>query len=114
MKTENLICNYLVLAHANFEVLDKLIEALNAADVNFYIHVDKKMPRTYTSTKPNVHVLKDRHVVNWAGFGMVSATLALLKTAFKTSQWCVVRFVERRRLPHSAARNAGNLLQNLT
>lgn len=72
--------NYLILAHTNYEHLDKLIEALDAPDVNFFIHIDKKS-KLYQNDKGNVFFVKDREKVNWGGFGMIKATIKLMRLA---------------------------------
>lgn len=72
------IC-YLILAHNNFIHLDRLINALDDADVMFYIHLDEKAAGKYISGKENVIVIPHHQNINWGGYGMVEATLALLR-----------------------------------
>lgn len=76
-----MIINYLILAHTNYAHLNALIEALDAPDVNFFIHIDKKSP-PYHNAKANVFFVEDRANVIWGGFGMIEATIKLLKLAF--------------------------------
>ncbi|MDR1091390.1 MAG: beta-1,6-N-acetylglucosaminyltransferase [Prevotella sp.] len=71
------IC-YLILAHNNFRHLDRLTEALNDAGSSFYIHIDKKTTESYTPLANNARVIPCRIDINWGGFSMVEATLALL------------------------------------
>ena len=73
--------NYLILVHNNFDHLNLLINSLDDMDISFFIHVDKKSFSNYISSKSNVYVLKNRVIVNWGGFGMVEATLKLMKFA---------------------------------
>jgi hypothetical protein len=71
------IC-YLILAHNNFRHLDRLIESLADADSSFYIHIDKKVTEIYTPSRDNIQAIPDRIDINWGGFNMIEATLALL------------------------------------
>jgi hypothetical protein len=72
------IC-YLILAHNNFRHLDRLINALNGVDCAFYIHLDKKTIQEYTPQHKNVEIIPERIDINWGGFSMIRATLALME-----------------------------------
>ncbi len=72
------IC-YLILAHNNFNHLDRLMEALNGKDVSFCIHIDKKVSETYNPSLPNASVISNPVDINWGGFTMIEATLALME-----------------------------------
>tara|TARA_R110002051_G_scaffold303610_1_gene372559 strand:- start:10798 stop:11658 length:861 start_codon:yes stop_codon:yes gene_type:complete len=73
--------NYLILAHSNYSHLTRLIHALDDVNVQFYIHIDKKAEFVYETDKSNVYILEKRSSIYWGGFGMIEATLALLKKA---------------------------------
>ncbi|MEH6748177.1 MAG: beta-1,6-N-acetylglucosaminyltransferase [Maribacter arcticus] len=73
--------NYLILSHSNYEHLSRLINGLDDTNVEFFIHIDKKTDKMYETTKANVHILKERSSIYWGGFGMISATLSLIKEA---------------------------------
>jgi hypothetical protein len=74
---------YLILAHGNFNHLNRLIGAINDENVEIYVHVDKKAKTNFQSDLPNVHVLEgaQRVKVYWAGVSIVMAILNLLKYA---------------------------------
>jgi hypothetical protein len=55
-----MIVNYLILAHANYDHLDRLIEALDAPGTNFFLHIDKKSHPDYQCNKENVFFVEDR------------------------------------------------------
>lgn len=76
------IC-YLILAHNNFRHLDRLIDALADTDSFFYIHIDKKTADTYIPSQENVYIIPERIDINWGGFTMIGATLALMKYAME-------------------------------
>lgn len=71
------IC-YLILAHNNFEHLDRMIDALDDSNSCFCIHIDKKTKEDYTPRKENVVVIPQHIDINWGGYTMIDATLALL------------------------------------
>jgi hypothetical protein len=60
-----------------------MIEALNDKDVRFYIHIDKKAKENYNSTYKNVRIIPEHININWGGFTMVKATLALMEYGIK-------------------------------
>jgi hypothetical protein len=76
--------NYLILAHANYDHLDRLIESLDGQGINFFIHIDK-ISRSYQNEKDNVFFIEDRENIIWGGFGMVEATIKLLRLAHRKS-----------------------------
>lgn len=78
--------NYLILAHANYDHLDRLIDALDDRGVNFFIHIDETAGKEYQNDKDNVFFVEDRVNIIWGGFEMVEATIKLLKLAFRKSQ----------------------------
>lgn len=72
------IC-YLILAHNNFKHLDRMLDVLNEDNNTFYIHIDKKVSEDYMPAQSNVKVILERLDINWGGFRMVEATLALME-----------------------------------
>lgn len=77
--------SYLILAHNNFTHLDRLIEALGDADTKFYIHIDSKVKQAYTPANKQAEVIPQHIDINWGGYTMIEATLALMNHAYKTS-----------------------------
>lgn len=75
--------NYLILAHANYNHLQKLINAINGPNISIYIHIDKKAKKKFTSNLPNVVLLDTQTSIYWGGFGMIQATLNLIERARK-------------------------------
>jgi hypothetical protein len=78
------IC-YLILAHNNFKHLDRLIGALDGTERSFYIHIDKKAGQAYTPSQENAGIIPEHIDINWGGFTMVEATLALMKHGLSNS-----------------------------
>ncbi|GAB3897689.1 beta-1,6-N-acetylglucosaminyltransferase [Larkinella knui] len=69
---------HLILAHAQPDQLDRLIQALQHPDADFYIHVDRKTDleafRNLLKHR-NVYFVKKREKVYWGAYSMVQATL---------------------------------------
>ena len=92
---------YLVLAHKDFEQVERLIRALQEGEdgegqerkdgpmSHFVVHVDGKVPLPaalldYAAMTPNVHVMaaEGRVNVSWGGFSVVQATLNAMAYGF--------------------------------
>ena len=73
--------NYLILVHSNYNHLESLIDSLDGENVSFFIHIDKKTDSIYQTSKNNVYIIKQRNSIYWGGFGMIKATLDLLRCA---------------------------------
>jgi hypothetical protein len=76
---------YLILAHRYPDQLYRLVDRLDAENVIFLIHIDKKVAdENYSAItarldiRPNVHFIK-RFVCHWAGYGIVQASFQGLK-----------------------------------
>lgn len=73
---------YLVLAHNNFQHLNRLIDSLNAENSDLFIHFDKKTIVDISKYNyANVFILQKRFSIQWGGFSMIRAEIELLKTA---------------------------------
>jgi len=69
---------HLVLAHKNPRQLQRMIEALRHPAFDFYIHIDSKSDMEqfrFLEKEPDVFFVERRARVNWAGYGMVQATV---------------------------------------
>lgn len=79
---------YLILAHNEFDLLKRLMEALDYEENDIYIHVDKKAVGFYKEEliqnirKSSVHFVK-RNKIQWGGYSIVNAELELLEAAEK-------------------------------
>lgn len=78
------IC-YLILAHNNFNHLSRMIEALNNPESTFYIHIDKKAIDLYVPPSGNVKIIPEQIDINWGGYSMIEATLALMEYGIEYS-----------------------------
>lgn len=77
---------YLILAHADAQHLNRLINVLEG-NCDIYIHIDSKSDieefKQIVSTK-KAFFIEDRTIVSWAGISQIDATLKLIKAALDT------------------------------
>ena len=79
---------YLIIAHTNFEQLQKLVNILDDERNDIYIHIDKKSQDFETSIIKACHsqvTFVKRTSVNWGGFSQINCELLLLKKAISSS-----------------------------
>lgn len=82
---------YLINAHKNFEQLDLLIEKLGSDDVDFYLHIDKKVDDREFSflsgrlREKSVTLVTPRVNISWGGSSQVEATLNGLATVLQSN-----------------------------
>lgn len=74
---------YLILAHNQFAILHKLIEALDDARNDIYIHIDKKVQQLpqLAAKHARLCILSKRIEVFWGDVSIVEAELLLFATA---------------------------------
>lgn len=74
----------LILAHYNFDQIEKLIDTVNSK-FNVYIHIDKKSKIDQDTinrlkTKQNTKIIRT-YAVHWGAYSIVAATIELIKLA---------------------------------
>ncbi len=79
---------YLIMAHNNFGILEKLIHMLDHACNDIYVHIDKSVKSfdfDYFEKIPKKAGIyfTERKYVSWGGFSMVNVEYILLKEANK-------------------------------
>jgi hypothetical protein len=74
---------YIILAHGNFNHLERLINAINDDNVRIYIHIDKKVTTDFKHSSSHVYILPEekRVKVYWGGMSIVWATINTIKYA---------------------------------
>lgn len=80
---------YLLLAHNEFIILQKLINAIDDIRNDIYVHIDAKvkiMPKLTTSCS-KLTVLKKRIKSSWGDSSLIAAELELFKIAYNTSEY---------------------------
>lgn len=78
---------YLIIAHNNYELLNKLLSVLDDENNDIYIHFDARIENINDKEIVNnvshssVQIVNERVKVSWGGVGLVQATFALLNVA---------------------------------
>lgn len=92
---------WLIMAHNEFEVLQRLVESLDSPESDFYLHFDKKvkaLPEIRT-LRGRLFVLKDRIDVRWGTVSQLQAELMLLETAQKNGPYSHYHILSGTHLP---------------
>ena len=80
---------YLIMVHHEFEILQRLLTALDDERNDLYIHVDKQvdtLPLLITK-KAGLMVLENRVRVYWGDVSQIAAELLLFEAAFKNGPY---------------------------
>jgi hypothetical protein len=82
---------YLILAHDNLHQLNRMVFSLRHQHVEFYIHLDAKVPiveaRKYEFYhSPDVKIIKTRYKITWGGYNIVRATIGLIKAVCRKKE----------------------------
>ncbi|MBV9962981.1 MAG: hypothetical protein JO072_12105 [Parafilimonas sp.] len=73
---------FLILAHKHPKQLQRLLDALQHPEFDFYIHIDAKAdaePFKYLIDNKTIFFVKKRTKIYWAGYGTIQATINGLK-----------------------------------
>lgn len=79
---------YMIIAHNNFEILEKQLCLLDSENADFYIHMDIKtkdfdFDRFAAIPKKSKVFYTERTNVQWGGYSQINCELVLLKAATK-------------------------------
>lgn len=80
---------YLILAHNEFDVLRRLVLALDSTSNDIYVHIDKRI-KTLPSLHADVsslHIIEDRVKSFWGDVSLAEAELNLLAAAIKNGPY---------------------------
>lgn len=86
---------YLILAHNEFEVLQKLLQALDDERNDVFIHFDAKIHSLplLSMKRSKLYIIRNRVKVYWADFSMVQAELNLLQEAVRQDAYDYFHFL---------------------
>lgn len=95
---------YLIIAHGNLFVLEKLILLLDDECNDIFIHIDKKLKEfdfTYFQNLPKYSLLffTDRIDVRWGHTSLVKCELTLFKKAISVNQYAYYHLISGSDLP---------------
>lgn len=92
---------YLILAHHQFGLLQTLIDCVDDARNDIYVHIDKKvqtLPELHTA-KSALHILDKRVDIRWADYSMVEAEFALFEVASRKGPYAYYHLLSGVDLP---------------
>ena len=80
---------YLILAHNEFEVLGRLLQAIDDERNDIYIHFDRKITHypDYRTSRAGLTVLTERIDVRWGDISVVKAEYALFEEACRHGRY---------------------------
>ena len=92
---------WLIIAHNEFEVLQRLVSMLDAPESDFYIHFDKKVlnPPQIHVAKGGLTILDKRVDVCWGAVSQIKTELLLLETANKRGPYAHYHILSGTHLP---------------
>lgn len=75
---------YLIIAHNEFEILSRLLQAIDNERNDIYIHFDRKLKNcpAYKTWRARLYILTDRIDVRWGDVSVVQAEYALFAEAY--------------------------------
>ena len=78
---------YLIMAHQHFDLLGRLVRALDSASAGFYIHIDRRAAgfdeqKLRQGVRGQIHVYR-RYAVTWGADSQIRAEQLLLENAVK-------------------------------
>ena len=92
----------LILAHKNPVQLNELIEVLDCNEIDFYIHLDKKVKKknfVSSEEKNNVFFVENRVSTKWATFSLVQATINSLREIVDKQKYDYINFISGQDFP---------------
>lgn len=92
---------WLIIAHNEFEILQKLVSALDDARCDIYIHIDKKaagVPEFHTD-KSRLLILKERLDVRWGAPSQIQCEMLLMRTAYEHDSYSRFHIISGTHLP---------------
>ena len=92
---------WLIIAHNEFAVLQRLLAELDDPRSDFYVHLDRKvaqMPELQVG-RGRLYLLKDRMDVRWGSVSQIAVELLLLETALKNGPYAHYHIISGVHLP---------------
>jgi hypothetical protein len=88
---------YIVLAHSDPQLFGRLMRRLSHPDVAAFVHIDKRAAlapfEEQVRNLPNIHFLKNRIHVKWAGFSQIESALRAFEAALAATDERCTHFV---------------------
>lgn len=90
---------FLICAHNNFQLLERLLHQLDDSDFDCYVHIDKKSGFVdynhyeNITAHSNVYFLRNRISVIWGHVSQIAVTFLLIEEAVKRGEYDYVHFI---------------------
>lgn len=105
---------WLIIAHNEFEILQRLVSALDAPECSFFIHIDKKvesMPVIHAE-QGEVIFLTNRIDVRWGSVSQIKCELALIEAAASKEKYDFYHVISGTTLPLKPKEELFSILEN--
>lgn len=92
---------YLIIAHNEFEVLRRLVTALDDVRNDIYVHIDRKvsaLPEIETS-KSRLYIIDKRVAVRWGHYSQIETEMLLFETAHRNGPYDYYHLISGTHLP---------------
>ena len=86
---------FLIIAHNEFGILQRLLDALDDERIDFYVHIDKKvkeLPVLHTE-KSGLFMVKNRIDTRWGDVSQIKTELSLFKEAYHPGEYCFYHLI---------------------
>ena len=93
---------YLIIAHNEFDVLKRLVAALDDVRNDIYVHIDKKVKPSLPkleAKKSKLYVLDKRIDVRWGQYSQIETEVLLLNTALENGPYDYYHLISGTHLP---------------
>lgn len=92
---------FMIIAHNEFVILQRLISALDDERIDIYVHIDKKvreMPVLHAN-HAGLFILQNRVDVRWGHVSQIECEYALFREAYKPGVYCFYHLISGVHLP---------------
>lgn len=93
---------YLIIAHTDYALLQQLVEQLDDARNDLYIHIDRKADfdgKEIRTRNSRLYVLPQRISASWGDYSLVEVEFLLFETAFKRGEYAYYHLLSGVDLP---------------
>lgn len=107
---------YLIIAHDEFEVLQHLIDALDDARNDIFVHIDKKVKQLpYLSSKcSQLYMIENRIDVRWGDISQIRCEYSLFEEAFVMGKYERFHLISGTHLPLKTQHELHEFFKNIS
>jgi hypothetical protein len=91
----------MIITHNEFEVLEKLLQAIDDERNDIFIHFDRKVKQlpVLQTRNAGLYILENRIDVRWGHISQIQSEYALFETAYKTGDYQYYHLISGTHLP---------------